>query len=90
MIDRLFAEGLIADIVLAVLIASFIGLVCYRQITGRGPAFADLIWTAISGLCLTLALRVALTGAERSLILVALSVSGLAYIMDLRARWPRS
>ena len=62
--EEFFRSGLVADVILAVMIAEASLLLVYRKLTGRGLAAADLVAMLLAGACLVLALRAALTGAQ--------------------------
>ena len=57
--DEFFRSGLVADVILAVMIAEALLLLVYRKLTGRGLAAADLVAMLLAGACLVLALRAA-------------------------------
>jgi hypothetical protein len=85
----LFASGHIVDIVLALTAAEAIGVVWYARRTGRGPAPAAFLGNLLSGICLMLALRVALVGAWWGWIGLCLVGALAAHLGDLRRRWDR-
>jgi hypothetical protein len=64
-----------------------IGLLLYRRSTGRGLGPLTILTGLVPGACLVLALRGALVGAWWGWIALALSVSLLAHLVDLRQRW---
>ncbi len=62
-----------------------------RRSSGSGPAAPAWLPNLVAGLCLMLGLRAALVGAPAVWVLLALMASGgahLAYLADLRRRWP--
>ena len=83
----LFASGRIIDIVLVLTAAEAIGVVGYHRATGRGVAPADFLGNLLSGVCLLIAVRLALTGAWWGWIGACLFGSLLAHLADLRRRW---
>jgi len=84
-----FASGLVVDLVLAVMVLEALVLGLYFRITSRGISLADLLVNLVSGTCLLLALRAALTGQSWEWIAAALSASLLGHLLDLSRRWRR-
>ena len=87
--DRLFASGHAADVVLAVLLAEAVVLSWRHARSGAGPpprVFAPMIG---AGVLLVLALRCALTGAPWPWIALLLCAGGGVHLLDLRQRWKR-
>jgi hypothetical protein len=87
--EAFFSSGLLADIILAVMVAEALLLLLYRKITGRGLAPADLFAMLLAGACLVLALRAVLTGSGWPVVALFLGAALLAHLMDLYRRWPR-
>jgi hypothetical protein len=86
---RLFAEGWIAGLLLAVLAAEFVILVA-RHRRGRGglrPRAALLL--VLPGAGFVLAIQAALSGAHWSLVGLGLVLAGLAHLADLAERLRR-
>ena len=54
---------------------------------GRGVALADVGLNMASGLCLMLALRLLLGGADAAPVLLCLSAAGVLHGCDLWRRW---
>ena len=83
-----YASGLVVDIAIAFTVLELAGLLAWHQLTGRGLAPADYALNLISGLCLMLALRTALSAmwAGMALCLIA---AGVAHISDLVQRTRR-
>ena len=75
------ASGRIVDVVLAVMLIEAAALLWLRRL----PAPALLAMLA-PGLCLTLALRAALTGAGWHWVALCLVLAGLTHLADLRQR----
>jgi hypothetical protein len=83
-----FASGRIVDLVLAMVALETIALLALHRMTGRGPAPAAVIVTALSGVFLMLALRAALTGQDWTAVSLPLLGAFAAHLVDLRMRWP--
>jgi hypothetical protein len=86
--EDFFRSGLLADIILAVMIAEALLLLVYRKVTSRGPAAADLFAMLLAGACLVLALRAVLTGSSWQVVALCLLAALIAHLMDLYRRWP--
>jgi hypothetical protein len=78
--EAFFASGLVADIALGVLALEAAALWALRRFAGRGPGLAPLGLGLLSGACLLLALRAALTGAGAAWIGAALAAAGAAQV----------
>ncbi|MFN0218708.1 MAG: hypothetical protein ACKVP4_07855 [Hyphomicrobium sp.] len=83
----LFASGRIADIVIALMAVEAVALIAYHRATGRGVNTSQVLSNLAAGVCLFLALRLALTGAPWTWIGVALVASLAAHLADLKSRW---
>lgn len=75
------------DVVLFVVAVEAIGLVAYRQFTGKGVTAGDTLANLASGACLLLALRFALAHSPWPLIVIAVCASLVAHLYDLSRRW---
>lgn len=82
-----FADGLIADLVLALLAIEAVALWFWRRRSGRGPALGDVAPFLVAGAGLVLALRAALTAAPWPYVAAPLALSGLAHAVDLVRRF---
>ncbi|MEM9590082.1 MAG: hypothetical protein AAF967_01940 [Pseudomonadota bacterium] len=85
--DALVSSGRLVDLILVFVAVEAAGLTVYRIVTGRGlelPAIASML---LPGVCLLLALRAALMGAQPVAVLLWLSVSLLLHLADLWRRW---
>ena len=82
-------SGHLVDLAMMLTLLELIGLIIYRQRTGRGIAGSTLVVALSSGLFLMLGLRAALTGADWPWIALALSASWATHLLDLKNRWPR-
>jgi hypothetical protein len=76
------------DAILCLIAAEFALLQVARH-RGFGPGGTDLMFNLVSGACLLLALRAALTGAAPAWILIFLTTALAAHIADLSRRWRR-
>lgn len=86
MTDWLAGGGFI-DLVIALTLAEAAALLVWRRATGRGVAPRDFFVNLLSGLCLMLALRAALTGAAPSWTAAWVALAGLLHGLDLWRRW---
>jgi hypothetical protein len=78
--EAFLASGLVADLALAVLMLEAAALWALRRFGQRGPGLAPLGLGLLSGACLLLALRAALTGAGAAWIGAALAAAGAAQV----------
>lgn len=83
----LFSSGHIVDLILGLLLVEAVLLAAWRRQTGRGVPLPGLLAFLLSGGCLMLALRVALTGGWWGWIGLFLAAAGTTHILDLRTRW---
>jgi hypothetical protein len=83
----IFASGRIVDIALALTALEAVCVVAYHRATGRGVPAADFLGNLLSGVCLMVALRVALGGGWWGWIAAALLAALLAHLWDLHRRW---
>ena len=82
-LDALVSSGHIADIAIACLIAECLWLLNRPGAVGRRAFY---VFNAGSGICLMLALRVALTNAAPLAIAACLSASFILHLLELRSR----
>jgi hypothetical protein len=80
----------VIDAVIAITLLECVLLSLHHRLTGRGVAPAAFIVNLVSGLCLMLALRAALTGAAAAWVLLPLMLAGLTHAFDLSRRWRTS
>jgi hypothetical protein len=90
-IGAFFSSGHAADLVLFFIVIEGVWLIVrqrhrHRQ-SGRGLNAQQVILSLLPGFCLVLALRVALVGGWWGWIGVALIVSLVAHLLDMRERW---
>jgi hypothetical protein len=85
----LFASGHVVDLILGVMALETLVLLAWRRRTGGGVPARGLLAFLLSGACLMLALRVALTDGWWGWIGLWLAGAGAAHVLDLRTRWTR-
>ena len=74
--------------IIATLIEFFVLRALYAK-KGVGVAPKDFVLNMFSGLCLMLALRLALSSGPMALILITLAAAGLLHGLDIYKRWQR-
>jgi hypothetical protein len=79
----------LVDFVIVATLIEFFVLRTLHAKKGVGVAPKDFALNMLSGVCLMLALRVALSGGPLVLILITLSAAGLLHGLDIRRRWQR-
>ena len=72
---------MIADLILAGMVAEGIGLLIYRAATGRGPR--PVVANLLAGASILIAWRASASGASDA----AVAAAGIAHGLDLAARW---
>lgn len=77
------------DAVIVFTVLEGLGLWVHHRITGQGLAPNDYALNMLSGLCLMLAVRAAVSGLAWPWVAVCLSASGLAHGWDMQRRWRR-
>ena len=83
------SRGAVVDLVISLTVLECLALaLCHRRI-GKGVPVGDFAVNLVSGLCLMLGLREALTGASPLWIVMYLAVSGLAHAVDVLLRRQR-
>jgi hypothetical protein len=87
--EEAFSGGWIIDIILVLMAVEAVALIMLRWLLGRGPSVLELLVSLAAGLCLMLALRVALTGGAWQFVALALAASLVVHVTDLRLRWLR-
>ena len=83
--EQLFASGRIVDLILALMLAEYLGLRWYLSQAGRA-ALSGLESYLLSGAFLLLALRVALAGGKWLWIAAFLLAAFVVHLLDLRRR----
>ena len=86
-LEQFYQGPLVVDIAIAFITLETLLLWALHKISGRGLALADCLLTILSGACLMLALRCALTPDGWPGMALFLIAAGLAHGADLRARW---
>ena len=86
-LEQFYQGPLVVDIAIAFITLETLSLWALHKISGRGLALADCLLTILSGACLMLALRCALTPDGWPGMALFLIAAGLAHGADLRARW---
>lgn len=85
--EDLFASGRIVDIIIALMVVEAIVLIAYHKSTGQGIKVPQVLSNLLAGICLFLALRLAITDAHWTWIGVALAAALAAHVLDLTSRW---
>ena len=83
-----FASGRVADLLLLVMAAEFAGLTIKAPGARRRAVMTDLLFALAPGACLTLALRMALTGQPWPWIAFWLTAALPIHVGDLVRRKP--
>lgn len=80
-----FARGHVVDLILIVMAVELVWLMARHR---KGPVnrVADILLSFAPGVCLLLALRAALVGADWTWIALALTASFPLHLLDLRRR----
>lgn len=87
MIATWFADGRLADVVLAATALELAGLVAWHARTRRGLSWQAAVRMLLPGVFLTLALRVSLTGGGMPIVALCLLLAGVAHGVDLAGRF---
>lgn len=85
-IGAFFAAGHAADLVLFFIVVEGAWLMFLYHRSGRGLNARQIVLSLLPGFCLVLALRVALVGGWWGWIGLALMVSLVAHLLDMRER----
>ena len=86
---QFFLSGRVVDVAIAITLLEGLALAAYHRATGRGVAPRNFAINMVSGLCLMLALRTALTGSSWMVVALFLSASGAVHAVDIWRRWQR-
>jgi len=81
------ASGRSVGLILALTAVEVVALAWWHRRTGRGPSTTAVLGNVLAGMCLLLALRVALTGGWWGWVALALLAALLAHVFDLSRRW---
>ena len=87
MLQDMVTSGRVVDLIIAFMAVEALALFVYCRRTPLGPAPADIVAMLLAGLCLLLALRAALTGADWFWVAAFLFAALIAHLADLRRRW---
>jgi hypothetical protein len=85
----LFAGTLLVDLVIVLSLLETVFLLVHHRLTGRGIAPSQFLANMVSGLCLMLALRAALTQSAWTWVALPLAAAGIVHASDLWRRWNR-
>ncbi len=83
----LLANGHVLDWILAGMVLEACGLAALHRLKGRGVAPGAFLPNLCSGLCLILAMRLALGGAWWGFVSLALLGALCLHVADLRRQW---
>lgn len=83
----LFASGRIIDIILVLMALETVALLGFHRATGKGVAPRALLPFMAAGVCLMLALKVALTGGSWQAVAGLLLLAFVAHLADIALRW---
>ena len=83
----LLAHGRVLDVILAAMVCEAIGLSLLWRVARRGVAPSVLLWNLGSGMCLLLAMRLALRGAWWWTVSGALVGALVLHLADIRRHW---
>ncbi len=86
-LEQLYQGPLVVDIAIGFITLESLLLWVFHKFTGRGLALADCVLTILSGACLMLALRYAVTPEGWPGMALFLIAAGIAHGADLRCRW---
>ena len=86
---EVFAGPRLIDAILCLVAAEFVALQVLRVWRRRGPSGLDILLNLLSGSCLLLAVRAALSGAAPAWMLTCLAAALLAHLADLLRRLRR-
>lgn len=86
-LEALIASGRIVDMICLLVFVEAVAIVVIYLRSGRGMPPAEALPTLLSGLCLLLALRGALTQAGWEWVALSLVGALAAHVIDLAQRW---
>jgi len=86
-LEQFYQGPLVVDIAIGFISLETLLLWAWHKWTGRGLALVDCLLTIVSGACLMLALRCALTPDGWPGMAFFLIAAGIAHGADLRIRW---
>jgi len=77
------------DVVIALLVAEWLGLTAYRAATGRGMPPTEVTAFLGAGLAMALALRVTVAGGRAEWFAAAMAASLVLHLWHVAQRWHR-
>jgi Na+-driven multidrug efflux pump len=83
----LLADGRVLDWIIAGMVCEGVGLVLLYRLRGRGIPPAALLPNLLAGLCLLLAMRLALSGAWWGFVSAALLAALVFHLAELKRDW---
>ena len=83
----LLVHGRVLDFILAAMLCEGVGFSVLWRLGGRGVAPGALLWNLGSGMCLLLAMRLALGGAWWGLVSGALLGALVLHLTDIWRHW---
>ena len=83
------SSAVVVDLVIGLTVIEGLALALYHRHTGKGVRIGDFAVNLVSGLCLMLALRVAVADTAWHWIGLWLAAAGGAHVTDLWRRWCR-
>ena len=86
-LEAVWRNGHWVDLALLITMAELLALAAWQRFSGAALPWPAYGWNLLSGLCLMVALRLALTGGPWALQALCLATSGMAHVLDLRRRW---
>jgi hypothetical protein len=88
-LETLWHNGHWVDLAVLITLAEMLALATWQRLNGTVLAWPSYGWNLLSGLCLMVALRLALTDGPWVLQASCLATSGVAHALDLRRRLRR-
>ena len=89
LLSEMFSSGRIIDVIIALMVLETLALSGLYKWTGRGVAPVALLPFMAAGVCLMLALRLALTDADWLPIAGLLLLAFVFHALDIALRWRR-
>lgn len=83
----LLAHGRVLDFIIAGMVFEGLGLTVLFRLHGRGVSPRALLPNLVSGACLLVAMRLALSGQWWGFVAAGLLGALLMHLLDLRLRW---
>jgi hypothetical protein len=86
-LNEFLTSARLIDVVIAFTVLEGLALAVYHRLSGRGLAARDYAVNLLAGLCLMLAVRGAVGGAQWQWVGLCLLAAGLVHAADLWRRW---